>query len=333
MSKKIVLCCDGTGQKFQHNKANPLRLYYCLRNDENQISFYDPGVGTFDPEESPNYDAGWLGNLWSNATSVIEGKGLGRGIVRNILDAYRFLMQNYVDGDEVYLFGFSRGAFTAQAVAGMLNKCGLLYQDNDNLIPYVTEIYLTRDNDDIATDFKDTMCRTCKPKFIGVWDTVKSLGPHHQDDYFYGAAADNCDVGRHALSIDEHRKDFYPSVWNTDLGDLEQVWFAGVHADVGGGYADDGLANIALQWMIEQAEQHGVQFRPDRVAEFVPDPADTLHVSLKGFLYEARGARVREVPAAANVHRSVNDRRNSVRNYDPDNLPALDQIEFVPVEH
>lgn len=329
MGKKIVLCCDGTGQKFQHNKSNPLRLHYCLRNDVNQISFYDPGVGTFAPDTPLDYDAGWLGNLWYKITSLIGGQVLGRGIVRNILDVYRFLMQNYVDGDEVYLLGFSRGAFTAQAVAGMLNKCGLLYRANENLIPYVAEIYLAHDNDDLATDFKNTMCRPCKPKFIGVWDTVKSLGPHHQDNYFYGAAADNCSVGRQALSIDEHRKDFYPSFWETNRGDLEQVWFSGVHADVGGGYAEDGLANISLRWMIQQAEQCGVQFRPERVEEFRANPHGTLHKSLKGFLYKARGSRVRNVPTDANVHWSVDERRNSVHDYDPGNLPVSDQIHIV----
>ncbi|MCK0745888.1 DUF2235 domain-containing protein [Chromohalobacter nigrandesensis] len=333
MGKNIVLCCDGTGQKFQNNKSNPLRLHYCLHNDDSQISFYDPGVGTFAPNTPLNYDAGWLGNLWPKLARLIGGKGFGRGIVHNILDVYRFLMQNYVDGDDIYLFGFSRGAFTAQAVAGMLNKCGLLYRHNDNLIPYVTDIYLKRNNDDIATDFKNTMCRPCRPKFIGVWDTVKSLGPHHQDNYFYGTAADNCNVGRQALSIDEHRKDFYPSVWETDRGNLEQVWFSGVHADVGGGYTEDGLANNALHWMIQQAEQHGVQFRSKRVAEFQADPDGTLHESLKGLLYTLRGSRARNIPADSSVHWSVDERRNSVRNYDPSNLPASHLLHVAKGEH
>lgn len=143
MGRSIVLCCDGTGQEFEENKANSLRLHYCLDNDSGRVSFYDPGVGTFDPG-GPDYSRGWLGELSSAASRTLGGGAQGYGIVQNIEDAYRYLMNVYEQGDKVFLFGFSRGAFTAQAVAGLLNKCGLLYACNGNLVAYALRIVYAR---------------------------------------------------------------------------------------------------------------------------------------------------------------------------------------------
>lgn len=332
MGKNIILCCDGTGQQFQENKSNPLRLHYCLHNDANQISFYNPGVGTFDPSRSERYDEGWLGDLTSWARSSVEGKGFGYGIVRNITDAYRFLMQTYDGsaGDRVYIFGFSRGAFTAQAVAGMLNKCGLLYAHNENLLSYATEIYLKRGNDGIAKDFKNTMARACKPYMLGVWDTVKSLGDSHQDDFFYASPAENAVFGYHAVSIDEQRADFLPSLWDAGRHDnLEQVWFAGVHSDVGGGYPHDGLGNIGLRWMIERAREHQVQFRDERVEEFQGDWNGEPNESFTGWI-RIRGSEPRAVAEQSRVHQTALRRRQERSAYNPEQLPADDRLIAVP---
>lgn len=313
MAKRIILCCDGTGQEFQENKTNPLRLHYCLKNSDQQISFYDPGVGTFDPE-GQDTSGGVFSEISSSVGKIVKGQGLGYGIVKNIEDGYRYLMQTFEDGDSVYLFGFSRGAFTAQAIAGFLYKCGLLAAHNENLIPYALEIYLTKGNDRIAKDFKSTMCRPCKPEMLGVWDTVKSLGHHHQDDFFYRNVPSDVANAFHALAIDEKREDFVPSFWDEKKAQssqtIEQVWFPGVHSDVGGGYPEDGLANIALRWMIDKATGAGLEFHDGRVKEFVPNPNDELHESDEGWFWKIRGTEKRPIWPGARVHESVKKRKN-----------------------
>ena len=318
MAKNIVVCCDGTGNRFEENKTNPLRLHYCLRNGADQVSFYDPGVGTFDPD-GPDYSAGPLGELSSLLAKTVSGGAFGYGIVRNIADAYRFLMATYQPEDRVFLFGFSRGAFTAQAVAGMLGKCGLLYPHNDNLIPYALRIHLQKDNARVAREFKASMARPCTAHLIGVWETVKSLGDHHQDDFFYRDTADNCRHGYHAVAIDERREDFSPSLWGA-RENVEQVWFPGVHGDVGGGYPEDGLANGPLQWMIAKAAACGLAFRQERIAEFPPDPAGTLHASYEGG-WRLRGEARRTIQDGATLHDSAARRLEAVEDYAPPNLP------------
>lgn len=326
MSKNVIVCCDGTGQKFEENKANPLRFHYCLNNGDEQIAFYDPGVGTFDPND-PSASSGWIDEVTSTVSKNIAGKGFGHGIVRNIEDAYRYLMQVYDDGDAVFLIGFSRGAFTAEAVAGLLNKCGLLDRHNENLIPYALRLYLEKDNARIAEDFRRTMARDCTPEMLGVWDTVKSLGGKHADDFFYRGQRPNSRYGYHALAIDEKREDFVPGRWGEEQDAQHvEIWFPGAHSDIGGGYSEDGLANGALQWMIAKAQEHGVSFHKDRVAEFEPNPAGTLHDSRSG-LWRVRDAVERDIPAGAKVHTTVLQRRDAVAEYDPANLPE----EFQPV--
>lgn len=322
MGKNIIVCCDGTGQKFEENKANPLRFHYCLDNSGEQISFYDPGVGTFDPD-GYSESGGWIDEVTSAISKKVSGSGLGYGIVRNIEDAYRYLMRVYEEGDHVFLIGFSRGAFTAQAVAGVLNKCGLLDRHNDNLVPYVLRIYLQKGNEKIAKEFKQTMARECIPEMLGVWDTVKSLGSNHEDDFFYKKGErPNSRHGYHALSIDERREDFVPSVWGAKKDESHiEVWFPGAHSDVGGSYSEDGLANGALHWMIAKVREHNVAFRDERVAEFEPDPTDQLHDSRSGF-WNLRDAVVREVPEGARIHQSAIDRRDAVTEYDPENFPG-----------
>jgi len=321
MSKRIIVCCDGTGQKFEENKSNPLRFHYCLKNTPDQVSFYDPGVGTFDPD-GKDYSGGWIESIVSSISKKVCGGGLGYGIVQNIRDAYAYLMNVYEQGDNVFLIGFSRGAFTAQAVAGLLNKCGLLYPNNDNLLPYALQIYLRKGNPRIAREFKKTMAREVKPEMLGVWDTVKSLGNNHEDDFFYRDVSENSRYGYHALSIDEQREDFMPSLWGERGGENHmEVWFPGVHADVGGGYPEDGLANGALKWMIECAEYHGVGFQKDRVSEFPPNPTGKMHESCTGF-WELRGAEKRIIPEGANIHESAITRMQADIGYKPENLPG-----------
>ncbi len=162
--KNIVICCDGTGNEYGKNNTNVVDLYTLALKNERQIAFYDPGVGT----------GGWEYEE-SGSLKAKSDQATGEGLQKNVEDAYRILMDCYEEGDKVYLFGFSRGAFTVRALGGMIYKCGLLRADNDNLLEYASKIYNTAGDDDIARSFKATFCRPCPVYCIGVWDTVDSL--------------------------------------------------------------------------------------------------------------------------------------------------------------
>ncbi|MFQ5881513.1 MAG: DUF2235 domain-containing protein [Candidatus Methylomirabilales bacterium] len=315
MPKNIVLCCDGTGNEYGQNNTNVVHLYELLIRDLGQIAFYDPGVGTFD----------FLGRKVGKKVGILLGKGFGIGLQQNIEDAYEYLMNRFEPEDKLYLFGFSRGAFTVRALAGMLNKCGLLQKGSKNLIPYASKIYNTRDNDDIAAGFKETYCHECKPYFMGVWDTVASLG------YFYGRrffdATLNHDVtyGYQAVAIDEKRKKFPISLWDETKKaghqTIEQVWFAGVHSDVGGWYDERDLSDIALQWMLEKAESKGLKLKGGWRKKLNLNPTGVIHESRKGFWRLWRPAP-REIPDGAPIHQSVIARINDNKSGYSPKLPA-----------
>ena len=118
MQRNIVICCDGTGNEYGERNTNVLKLYSVLKRDKSQLAFYDPGVGTMSAPAA-------MTNV-AKAASKAVGLAFGRGITKNVEEPYRFLMDHYQRGDKVYLFGFSRGAYTARAVAALLYKCGLL---------------------------------------------------------------------------------------------------------------------------------------------------------------------------------------------------------------
>lgn len=315
MPKNIVVCCDGTGNEYGRNNTNVVKLYEAIAHNANQIAFYDPGVGTFSI----------LGRRVGRPVGIILGKAFGYGLRQNIEDAYRYLMDWYEPGDSLFLFGFSRGAYTVRALAGMLYRCGLLQNGNVNLLPYVSKIYHTGDPDNIASGFKRTFCRECRPHLIGVWDTVGSLGWFLGRTFF--DATLNCHVkyGYHAVSIDERRKKFSVSLWDesrkANHQTIEQIWFAGVHSDVGGGYPETGLSDIALEWILEKAEAQGLQLNEDWHTALAPDPSSCLHNSRTGWWRLWRPA-CRRIPQVSLVHCSVIARMNDQKlDYKPANLP------------
>jgi len=256
------------------------------------VTFYDCGVGTM-PEP---WNTGHLAQRWS----MIKGLAFGSGFMENIEIAYRFLMNAYEPGDQVYLFGFSRGAFTVRALAGMLYSVGLLHPGTENLIRYAQRYWQKdfRPNSagaDICKEFKKTMARECPVHFIGVWDTVSSVGFVNQWKVF-PFTAHNPEVThvRHAVSIDERRCFFRQNLMFRDTSqpaqDIKNVWFAGVHSDVGGGYppAEAGLAKITFQWMMREATacllqtNAGAYSRELFSVGAAPNPFAKQHESLKG---------------------------------------------------
>jgi uncharacterized protein (DUF2235 family) len=322
MPKNIVVCCDGTGNEFRESQRNTnvVKLFEVIvRDPAKQIAYYDPGVGTMSLP-------GFVTSL-GKTTSIVLGLAFGYGITRNIEDAYAYLMARYEPGDRVFLFGFSRGAFTARALAGMLHVCGLLEKGSDNLIPYASKVYVqARKKPQVAADFKKSFSRECKPHFVGVWDTVESVGivPGFRRKFPDTRLNPDVQMGRHALALDEQRSQFRPNLWN-EPGEpgqsIVQVWFAGAHADVGGSYPQAGLSNIALHWMLGEAAQRGLIVNPAAAAAYIENHKDVLHNPLLPAWWILGWWR-RRVPNGALVHHSLIERKRDVAGYAPPNLPA-----------
>ena len=314
--RNIVLCSDGTGNEFGNVNTNVVHTDDLAIKDKQQIAFYDPGVGT----------GGWEYDESSMGLKSLADQATGHGLQKNVEDAYRYLMTTYETGDHIYLFGFSRGAFTARSVAGMLYKVGLLRKGHENLLEYASKLYNTAPSpcdDDIAREFKNTFSRCCPIYFIGVWDTVDSRVMNAGKRFADPTLNPEISFAYHALAIDEHRKDFPPCLWTerpTKGQTVEQVWFAGVHADIGGGYKERGLANITLRWMLDKAVKCGMKVDVARMRrDFRMNPLGKIHESNRGF-WVFRGSEPRRIPKAARIHVSVGKRRAAGR-YSPNNLP------------
>lgn len=327
--KNILICCDGTGNEFSENNTNVVETCAIVEKSDNQILFYDPGVGTGGWEymqgKSPGKDT--LKSLSDQAT--------GDGLQNNVNDAYKFLMNTYEQGDRIFLFGFSRGAFTVRSLAGMLYKVGLLPPNNENLIPYAAKLYNIEGSLPLAHGFRDTYSQLCPVHMIGVWDTVSSLVMNAQKKWHSYSLNPEVSFAYHALAIDEQRADFEPAIWLEDADHLtstqtvEQVWFAGVHANVGGWYDERGLSNTSLHWMLKKAKANGLNINETELARRVPDSDDKLHNSRTG-LWKIRGKHVRKIPAGSKVHQSVFDRMAAAGNkYQPKNLLAQEQYKTI----
>ena len=323
--RTLIICLDGTGDKFDNDNSNIIHLVSCLKKDDpRQVTYYQTGIGT--------YDSGGLSNGIAAAIDMAIGSGLGV----HVRDAYRFLMQTYREGDKICLFGFSRGAYTARCLAGMLHKVGLLPAHNVAQIPFAYKFYKddTQKGWDMSSDFKRTFCIDINVHFVGVFDSVASVGliprklplsstPTNKPRYF-----------RHAMALDERRSKFKicryqqkdhtdpDSKWVTKAATQDQldeprprieststadtyinhektrqdfeapklthevdcleIWFAGCHADVGGGAVANEArhkpSQIPLRWMIRQTFEcnTGIIFDTHRLAEEGLD-VHTLH--------------------------------------------------------
>ena len=232
-------------------------------------------------------------------TGALVGGAFGSGLEANLVEAYRFLALNYEPGDAIYLFGFSRGAYTARSLAGMINKLGLMKRRELDgarlraaLLKYRNEGEDPEDEGEVGLiPFDPQWChQDVELEFVGVFDTVGSLGMpgrYFQEKYRFhsvnlGASIRNA---RHALAIDERRRRFEPCLWGTPAPQehrrVKQVWFEGAHSDVGGGYAETGLSDEVLLWMMREAEATGLQFDRSLVARYWRRPRQRIrHNSL-----------------------------------------------------
>lgn len=306
--KRIVICADGTWQSPESDTAtHVMRLARGVAPvdsaDIKQVVFYDWGIG-------------------SDGDRVVGG-ATGAGIDKNIMDCYRFVVHNYDIGDQLFLFGFSRGAYTVRSLAGLIRNCGLLQRAHAARIPEAYELYRQRGpasapGQDRASEFRQryAVAETTKIEFVGVWDTVGALGipapflgTLGTGRYLFHDTEPSSIIrhARHAVAIDENRQDFEPALWTAKPGvDLEQVWFAGVHTDIGGGYRERGLGDHAGRWLIAEADKCGLAFEPHLVDDLQPDHLGKQHNEYTGFYKIMRRSEVRRVEPV--LHRSVWER-------------------------
>jgi uncharacterized protein (DUF2235 family) len=325
MGKRIIFCADGTWDEPGKN-TNVYKIYKALKVSADQIPFYDDGVGS----------DGLL-------IQKLAGGALGAGLFQKIKDAYTKLAHAYEKGDEVFIFGFSRGAYTARSVAGMVAVCGLPTANfTDQMVDLAFNAYRNKDQ---RTALLAELNKTCdmfdaKLNMVGVWDTVGSLGIPAVfggvSQLLYGFLDTNLhpDVlnAYQALAIDERRAEFPPTLWTAPAPGqtLEQVWFSGVHCDVGGSYPDDSdgsaLSDLTLAWMMGKAAALGLDFAPEVLAKYsLPmDPKfalDTKHESWNvGWLFPKH----RTIAANSTISDSVFARCMHDSSYRPGNLTLTD---------
>ena len=361
--KNIVICCDGTGNEFRaRENTNVVLLYRALKKEDptKQIAYYDPGLGTESAQGVLTPPLKFLTKL--------SGLVFGYGLSKNMIDAYQFLMNRYEPGDRVFLFGFSRGAYTVRALAGMLKMVGLLEKDTNNLVYFALKVYrqqkprrpkwahgvwawvyyvfifLWKKEPDWARagGFKKTFCRPCPIHFIGVWDTVKSIGWFRRRIVlpytFYNPDIKN---GCHAVSIDEKRSQYRPNLWGYPNSDnFKEVWFTGVHSDIGGSYEETGLSDLTLKWMLDESKRHNLLIDEKRYELIEPDPNGTIHNPLLPFWWTL-GWKKRKIlkidrkkDAAVNtpeswIHKSVDIRTRQKNNRDKSRLSIPDHVLYV----
>lgn len=233
--KRIILCYDGTLGEYGSINTNVLKFYSLLETNENQLTFYDPGVGTLN---------GLFGAL------------LGWGIKSNIRDGYIFLMENYQVGDEIYIVGFSRGAYTSRALSGLIGEMGILKNDLYNLIPYIEDIYYSNKKSKLRNGFRNNFSLDQSQDSVHglfLFDTVKTLFTFDRFEIENPLVTNIYQ----ALAINEYRFFYKPVLFNRITN---SVWFMGSHSDIGGGYLDTKISNGVLNWMIESAKKYGIKF-------------------------------------------------------------------------
>ena len=266
----------------------------------------------------------------------MRGGAFGKGLDENIQDAYRFLVHNYAPGDEIFLFGFSRGAYTVRGLAGPINNCSLLKREHADKIPEAYKIYRSEDKPNVpeAKNLRRRYSKEATIKFLGVWDTVGARGipiglfkGFNEKKYsFHDTTLSHSLIQNayHALAIDEKRKPFEPTIWKPKKKrkKTEQVWFAGVHSEAGGGYPETGLSDIALDWMLQKARGSGLAFNNTYLSRIIQkNPQGKPHNSYT-FKSKFPGKYVRPIGASTDesLHASVRQRHQKKKSYRPQNL-------------
>lgn len=299
--KNLVICLDGTGNQIEENLSNVLKLYRTLEKNDEQLVFYDQGVGTLKRTLT-----------WGRRKQQLKhflGLAFGYGLDRNVLNAYEFLIQNYSErktkagtlSDCIYIFGFSRGAHTARVLAGLIYEIGILRPEQIHLSKAALMAYkqsARKSADDKRNSEGVNFRRVVQPrvaavKFLGVFDTVSSVFVPNSKGYWpplvreklpHTCSNPAVENFRHAVSIDERRRMFRLDGWDENQNfqpnrhsqaepqtqDAKEVWFSGYHSDVGGGHErmDSGISQYPLIWMLGEAGTKGIKVF-DRMAQYV----------------------------------------------------------------
>jgi uncharacterized protein (DUF2235 family) len=331
MAKRIILCADGTwntphGVDATVKDTNVRKLYCALADVPEQLRYYDSGVGT-------------------DGTPIdhLVGGAMGEGLFQKIQDNYEFLANVWDPGDEVYLFGFSRGAFTARSVGGMIAGFGVPTKNFDNeMVNKIFAAYRETDQTKKAA-LKQSLgvqygLTDVSMKMIGVWDTVGSLGIpgvlfslFDQKRYgFLDTTLHPCvQNAYHAVCIDERRAQFMPTLWSNADGSprandaqVTQVWFSGVHCDVGGSYPESQLSDITMRWMMKKAIGCGLTFGDAAMAQYLgAPPKDVVGVVHDEWKVIPWGIpKHRTIPANAVMSNTVQMRLTAAPAYAPENL-------------
>lgn len=332
-ARNLVVCCDGTSNEIGKLLSNVLKLYRIAEKSDDQLTFYQPGIGTIAMPDS------W--GRWRQSFQAAFEMATGYGLDRDVLNAYTFLCRHYRDGDRIFLFGFSRGAHTVRVLAGLIYLVGLLREHQINFAGYALKAYKKADQADdyrIAREFSDVVLPQCVPiHFVGVWDTVTSVivpgrlpfSKLRLEELPFTTSNPAVRTFRQALAIDELRRMFRPQHWvpeqlfkpnrhskaKSPKQDSKGVWFAGSHSDVGGGFVEQqsALSKFPLLWMLEEAAAHGLRLRTQMINHIVrghqrkgarryekPNAKGPLHVSLKWFWWLIewipKNAKLREWP-------------------------------------
>ena len=315
--KRIIFCADGTWDDPQ-SATNVYGLYKAIPLSSDQVALYDDGVG-------------------SDGTPLqkLTGGAFGDGLFQKIKDGYTKICHVYDEGDEIFIFGFSRGAYTARSLAGMIAVCGLPTENFDNNL--VNDAFAAYRNKDQRAAFQAKYnLPDAKIKMVGVWDTVGALGIPAifggiEKDYAFLDTTLHPDVlnAYQALAIDERRQEFPPTLWTlpnlpTPGQVIKQVWFAGVHCDVGGGYADTSLSDITLSWMVGNATALGLELDAGFLAEYgLLDGITSLDQIHESWNLLWLLPRVRTVAADADLGNSVAIRLQYDTTYRPENLKIV----------
>lgn len=357
MSRNLLLCLDGTRNEPETGSTNVVRMFDMAVKDEDQLVYYDPGVGTMGARSATTP----LGKRLTRVSGLV----IGYGIRDNVEEAYVWLSEHYRPGDRIHVVGFSRGAYTSLALVGMLRTVGLVRPGAGNLAPYALKLYARNDDrnrtpaeekaywdlrDRFSTQFgnPDFNRFARNVAFLGLWDTVKTVGwlnaraRFQQAQWPFTRKVSNVRTARLALALDEKRRPYPEYRFDRDEvprrnGDLREMWFAGVHSDVGGGFApSDGdpfpLADLALGWMADEAMVAGLRLDPEQYEHHLGVPPGSLlprqhavdghlHPNSRWWVLTGPGRR-REVRPNDELHPSVRQRveatEGSRKPYRPD---------------
>lgn len=346
MPKQLIFLLDGTwNSREDETITNIAKMSFEAaefhRNNpqiaESQFIYYDAGVGSgADAVASNGNDLlSKLRNLIAKSHDRMWGGATGKGIDLNIKQAYLALSNQYEEGDEIYLFGFSRGAFTARSLAGMIYKVGLLKKINDQPITMeqvdrAFKIYSGRlyPSHPALNFFRTQEASRPEIKFLGVFDTVGALGVPNdaapdarQFEFHDTKLSPIIRVARHALAIDDPRGDFKPTIWRaTGNTDSKQCWFVGAHSDVGGSYKEHQLSDIAREWMINEARlaglimaDAGLGANQDSRLNFNPNHNGKLHDPSYLLNYHSNYLRPIGIEPDEEIHQSVIERFNGIQ--------------------